>query len=470
MLKNWWPYVIIVLVLAAFLIAKFLFWPVILLVAILAVILCFLYFEQALILFAFTLPFEKTLSFDAGGVTLRFSHFLLVALLIAWLIRSLMQKSLKIFWDQSFILLLFYLLISGLSLRGAPNFNRGLEIFIFNTFTFLGFWFLFQLFREKPARFFNFLKTLLISAIVVGIFGLLQVGGDLIGAPIWLTGIGKGYAKGVLGFPRMCASFFEPLYFGSFIILVLPLVYLQIKTKNQLLSNKWLKILLLLLTLDLFLTFARSAYLAFAVELIILVIISIRFFFKPMVLKIGAVFILLAALFLFSFLNFPNIYPYKVQDALNHVVETTDFSSFERINSGTLALELYRENPISGVGLGQFGPYFAHFPFDTPDTGWQTANNETLEILAENGILGFLPILLFYLYLIFRQIVGLLKSKTALAKKLNLGFLIALLGIGVQWQFFSTLYIIYIFAFFALALSYSYISIKEENEKDLARI
>jgi len=126
-------------------------------------------------------------------------------------------------------------------------------------------------------------------------------------------------------------------------------------------------------------------------------------------------------------------------------VETTDWSSFERLNSGGLALDLFRENPIKGIGLGQFGPYFANFPSEAPET----------------GILGFVPILLFYIYLIFNQILAIKRFKNEFAQKLNIGFLVALIGIAVQWQFFSTLYVIYIFAFFALALSFAQISIKE---------
>lgn len=463
MLKNWWPYAIIVLVLVAFSIAKFIFWPVILLVSLLAVILCFLYFEQALLLLAFFLPFEKTLSADLGGITFRLSHLLIISLFLAWIIRSLTQKSFRIFGDQGFIFLLFYLLVAGLSLKLVPNFERGLEVFVFTTFVFFVFWFLFQLFQEEPKRILNFLKVLLISAIVVGFLGLFQVIGDLINLPVWLTGIGEGYTKGVLGFPRVRASFFEPLYFGSFIILILPLVYMQINSGKKLISQKWLKVLLLLLLLNLILTFARSAYLAFAVEVLIIAIFAIKLIFQQKVLRLLSVSILMFVLFFFVFLNFPKIFPYKIQTALKHTVETTDWSAFERLNSGSLALDLFRENPISGIGLGQFGPYFAHFPNTMPEKGWQTVNNEPLELLAETGILGFAPILLFYVYLIFNQILAIKRSKNEFVKKLNLGFLISLLGIGVQWQFFSTLYIIYIFAFFTLALSFAQISIKEKG-------
>ncbi|MDD3774314.1 MAG: O-antigen ligase family protein, partial [Patescibacteria group bacterium] len=354
MLKNWWPYAIVAIILVAILIAKFVFWPLLFLAAILAILLCFLFFEKALMLFAFTLPLEKTLSIDIGGFTFRFSHFLIGALAVAWLVKSLLNKKLKIFWNQSLVFLILYLVVAAISLRDVVNLNRGWEVFIFTTFAIFSFWFLFQLFREQPKRIIFFLKTLFISAIAVGIFGLLQISGDLLNLPIWLTGIGEGYTKGVLGFPRVRASFFEPLYFGSFIILILPLVYMQINSVKKLISQKWLKILLLLLLINLILTFARSAYLAFAVEVLIVAIFSIKFIFQKKALRFLSAFTLIFVLFLFVFLNFPKIFPHKVQAALKHTVETTDWSSFERLNSGGLALDLFRENPIKGIGLGQF--------------------------------------------------------------------------------------------------------------------
>jgi O-antigen ligase len=465
MLKNWWPYVIIVGILTSFLIVKFAFYPVVLVVFILAVLLCFLYFEQALMLLAFLVPFENAFSLSLKGLHLRISDVLIIVLFLAWLVKSLAAKSLKIFWDQSFFFLLFYLLIAGLSLRFSPNFSRGLQVFGFTTFVFFAFWFLMQLFREQPQRLFKFLRVLFISAITVCILGLLQFAGDFVGLPIWLTGIGIQYTKAILGFPRVRSTFSEPLYFGSFIILILPLVYVQLNSAKKLLAQPWLKILFLLLLLNLFLTFARSSYLAFAVELLIIVVASIKLFLKPRILRLIAVFILLVVAFLFSLYNFPQIYPSKVQSALSHVVSISDFSSLNRLDTDAVAQKLFQNSPIKGIGIGQFGPAYANYPVKEPISGWQTVNNEPLELLAENGILGFLPILLFYLYLLFRQIKALINAKTQFLRNLNFGFLLALIGIAVSWQFFSTLYVFYIFAFFALALGLSYI-----NDEDLASV
>ena len=462
-LKNWWPYIIIIGIIVSFLIAKFTFYPVILAVGILAVLLCVLYFEQALGLLAFVLPFEQALSFDIKGVHLRLSYILIVFLFIAWLIRGLLKKNLKIYFDQSFVMLAFYLVIAGLSLRFAPNFNRGLEVFGFTTFVFFAFWFLFQLLREKKERLYNFLKILFISTIVVTIFGLLQFAGDFVGLPIWLTGIGEVYTKVILGFPRVRSTFSEPLYFGSFIILILPLVYMQLNSAKKLLSQKWLKILFLLLLVNLALTFARSSYLAFALEFFIIVIVSIKLFLKQRILRLIAFFGLLVVVFLFSLYNFPQIYPAKVQSAFDHVVTISDFSSLNRLDTDSAALKIFKNNPIKGIGIGQFGPYYANFPIKIPEAGWQTVNNEPLELLAENGLWGFVPILLCYLYLIFRQLVVIKKAIDPSEKKLAFGFLLGILGIGVSWQFFSTLYVFYIFAFFAVGLSFSYLTTKKDE-------
>jgi len=455
MLNKFLPISILLIFITSFFLAKFSILTAGLIAFLALFIFALFYFKQALLLFAFFLPFEKTFSFDFSGITLRFSHLLFLAIFFSWIIRNLTNKNWKIYFDRSFIFLILYLVLAAFSMGWAQNFNRGLQVLGFSAFAFLVFLVLYQIFLQEPKYLKLFLKTLFVSTIVVCLFGLFQFFGDLIGLPLFLTGIGEGYTKAVLGFPRVRSTFFEPLYFGNFIILIFPLIYWQTTLRKPILSRKLTKLLLLLLVLNLILTIARSAYLAFLLELVLISIFSLKYFLRPLSLRLLSVFLILISSFLFSLINFPKIYPYKVQEVIKHSTTINDWSSRERLTSGAIASKAFLKNPIKGLGIGQFGPYFDHYPSQMPKTGWQTVNNEPLELLAENGFLALLLILLFYLYLLFRQVVAFFRAEDEMNKKLALSFFVALIGLALQWQFFSTLYIIYIFAFFALSLSFA---------------
>lgn len=462
--KNNWQFGVLLLsLLVSLLLAKFGFWVVAFLFFALGFLFCFLYFEKALFVLAFLIPFEKTLALEIKGVSVRLSHLWLVLLFMAWALKMILEKKCRIRGERAFLYLGLYFVVSLLSLQWAQNLNRGVEVLLFTLFAFFAFWFVFQVLVKDKKYYFLFLDGLFWGALAGGVFGIFQYFGDWLNLPLWLTGIGEGYTKAVLGFPRVRATFSEPLYWGSFIIVVWPLVYFQIyaQSDRRLWPKKRLKFLLLLLIINLVLTVARSSYLAFLGQSLLIALVS--FFRQFRVRKIYWLSIVGLAFSLFAFvvLNFPQFLPAKVQGLLSHATSISDWSSRERLMTWGAALKAFRESPLKGLGIGQFGPYWAGYPYQMPSLGWQIVNNQPLELLAETGVFGFLFVLLFFLYLVFQQFLG-CKSKEAIICSLSLGYLFGLLGLMIQWQFFSTLYIVYLFVFFALSLANSFYAHREK--------
>ncbi len=457
-----YPWFLIVLVLGlvlSFALVEIGFWVLAFLFFVIAFIFCVLYFEQALFVASFLLPFEKTLAFEIKGITLRVSHLWLILIFLAWLFRGLVSKQLVIKGERAFVYLVLYFGVAMLSLNWAQNLKRGVEVLLFTLFAFFAFWLLFQILTQKKDYYFLFLKGLFWGALVASVFGLLQYLGDWANLPLWLTGIGKGYTKAILGFPRVRATFSEPLYWGSFIVMVWPLVYFQVYSPERIWPKRRLKLLLLLLLVNLFLTVARSAYLAFLVQAFVIAFISfVKQFRVRKVYWLSIVGIMLFAL-LFAGINFPKFLPPKVQGLISHATSTSDWSTKERLMTWESAMKAFRKSPLKGLGIGQFGPYWAGYPHGVPLLGWQTVNNQPLEILAETGVFGLLFFVLFYLYLVWIEVYAWRKSQSewrALAK----GFLIGLVGLAIQWQFFSTLYIVYLFVLFALALTNAFYAVR----------
>jgi O-antigen ligase len=75
-------------------------------------------------------------------------------------------------------------------------------------------------------------------------------------------------------------------------------------------------------------------------------------------------------------------------DVYQETPTAQNWAIFERLVNWTVAWEIFKENPIWGVGLGNFGVFFPDFaPGD-----WQNltghAHNYYLNVLAEGGAMG----------------------------------------------------------------------------------
>jgi len=76
-----------------------------------------------------------------------------------------------------------------------------------------------------------------------------------------------------------------------------------------------------------------------------------------------------------------------------------------------------------------------------------------LEILAETGLLGFLSLALALSYIFIKGIEASLKTQNNYLKGWINGLLLALFGIAIQYQTFSTLYIMHIWVALGLLLA-----------------
>lgn len=96
-----------------------------------------------------------------------------------------------------------------------------------------------------------------------------------------------------------------------------------------------------------------------------------------------------------------------------------------------------------------------------PETGWAIVNNEPLEILAETGALGFAAFLFFLVTLALRTIQTIAQARDPFLRTILIGLLSASVGIFIQYQTFSTLYIFHIW--FLIGLMVACMSISRET-------
>lgn len=410
--------------------------------------------QFGLLLMVFCLPFERIPSLDVGGVTLRL-NFLFGILTLVSALWALGTRQLKIGPNPIGWPLALFFLISIVSSFFAVETDRALFVIVFTAFTVsLGLLPLSLLRSERLLG--QLLSVLFASAAVVGVFGLYQFVGDLAGLPRTLTGIDIGFSKVVFGFPRIQAFSAEPLYLGNYLLLPLSLLLTTLLRRIEVpgWSRFWRWALFALLCLVLILTVSRGAYLAALASVFVIACSFPRELLAPkrlFALGLGGLVVGVGAAFFIA--QGGDIATTSFQD---HVFGG-DFEEAEstqgRLDSYGQAFVAWEEHSWLGVGPGNFGSYSKGYPDPRSVEGSGIVNNEYLELLAETGIFGFAAMLILALITVTRSVVAYQATRSPFLQAALVGTTAALIGLAVQYNFFSTLYIIYVWVLIGLCLA-----------------
>lgn len=405
----------------------------------------FLYLVYGFFLF---LPFERIPTFEMSGYTIKISYIfaLLIFLYALLFFRSFRFK----FFDNSNIYITTLWIFSALFLLFNPS-RRSFIILAMWAFVFLVYFIFSRILTNPKVREIVINITILIS-VLISLFGLFQFFGDSFGLSTKFTQLLLPYTKIVFGFPRIQSVGLEPLYFANFLLVPIFLSFSKYIIEEKFFSKYFWVSLLLLLNLGL--TVSRGAYIAIIFSLILFLV---YLFFSKQSKKIFGV-VLVA--FLSIILSYLIIFKVNGQNASkgfrDHSVAmfqdtNKDGSSMDRLTTYKIAFGYFKEEPVLGNGLGSFGLHYT--PKEKQNEGiYSTVNNEYIELLAENGIVGlglFLAFLISMLILVVKKI----KSNRVAENNLLIPIFLGCLAIFIQYNFFSTLYIIYIWVFLALLKS-----------------
>ena len=223
----------------------------------------------------------------------------------------------------------------------------------------------------------SILKKLMIAGLVFVFFGFIQY--------FYYPNLRNLYYLGWdehLG--RLFSTMLDPNFAGAFLVLILILV-----TGN--LGKSRLLLLFPLLTLiAIFLTHSRSA-------LIMLVVAGSIFLITNKLYKQAIVFVavLILGLVVFSNTNIEGLNPLRIA------------SSEARIKSAEQAIEIFRKNPIFGVGFNAYRYAQIRYGFSDSDKTKLSnsdagTDNSYLFVLATTGVVGFLFFLEFWINILKR--------------------------------------------------------------------
>lgn len=417
--------------------------------------------ELGWLMIVFFLPFERVPSIQMAGIDIRINTLLGFVTLIAWIL-ALMFKAKKYKVQPNFLTIPLFLFIFALilSLFQANNLTRAFSVLIFTLFTIaLSILAVNMVYSKEVLR--KNVLILFLSALVVGLFGLFQFGGDVIGLPQSLTLLKEGYTSVVFGFPRVQAFSMEPLYFANFLLIPLSIGLALFINREEPVKRWQMAILIGLLLLNFVLTVSRGGYLGLIGSLLVLGILLFRKLFNWRTILIGIVTVVIVVYGVAFAISKGETR--ATIEFLAHIQlqDMTRGESVEgRLMSYKRGLTAYRQSPIFGIGLGNYGPWTTDYPDTTPKTGWPIVNNQYIELLAETGIVGVAAFALIILFLIFRTFVALKYAHDLFLKSVLIGLFAAFVGILIQYNFMSTLYIIHIWILIGLIVGVQNIILK----------
>lgn len=423
----------------------------------------------------FFLPFERIPTYNFGGVDIKINIVLGSITIISWILSLLANpKKFKIQPNPLAIPLVLFITALFISCWQAVNFGRAEQVFGFILFT-MGLGILALNMTSSIKNLNKIITILFISSFLVCLFGLFQFFGDLAGIPISVTLLKDIYTKEIFGFPRIQAFSMEPLYFANFLLIpiCLGISYFFGKIKkssdpdqaNKFLDNRLnLVLFLVILLINFVLAVSRGAYIALIIALVLLFFVYFRRVFNwknILIFAVTALVVGYGVIFALSKGEFR-----ATNEFVGHVL-LKDMNAGEsiqgRLQGFRSSLVMFNQSPIFGIGIGNYGPNISGKPYVNPPGGWPIVNNQYIETLTETGIAGLATLLLFLLALIWRSVKAYRQAQDPFLKATMIGLLAAFLGILVQYNSFSTLYIIHVWVLIGVMVGVQNLIMRKET-------
>lgn len=383
------------------------------------------------------------------------------------------KGSKKIFLFSLFLLAVFFIssffsISSRLSFWGSYERQQG----FYNLANYLLFFVLLILNIKN----FKQIKRLIVATLLAGfltcIYGLVQFFG-LDPLPWKESGLATG---------RIFSSLGQPNFFGQYLIILLPLsIYTFFFIVKKFLTKFFVFLIILAEIFCLLSTYSRAAWLGFMAAAVVFIFIYLLLKkYKKTALGFAAL-ILFSAGLVFSL----NYYSPKIQSGPSQLNIVNRLKSMVDLNGGSNRMRLYywqsavkeiKQENLKRLVLG-YGPetlasiFIKYYQpnwaiYETIDTYPDRAHNWIFGIILSFGFLGFIAILIFYAYFIFKTIKFLFGREKNLAEEVWLAVALscALTAYCVNNLFSFSLCDCYIYLFFILALLWFLVGGSEKKE------
>lgn len=209
--------------------------------------------------------------------------------------------------------------------------------------------------------------------------------------------------QGLTGDLRAAAFFGNPMTFAGWLCIFVPLLFVE-AIENKIFNNKrCISILIFILSFfALYYNGTRGAWVSVA---IILVLLMLHYAIRNKWALIVSVLVMATLSINIS----SNDYFIKRVSSIN----INHSSNQERFLMWNSAWNMFKDNPLLGVGLGQYKDQYQNI-YVSPlakEPKLEHAHNNIMQMLAENGIIGAIGFLVMMGYIIFKNFLSWIRSK-----------------------------------------------------------
>ena len=438
---------------------------------------------KLIILFVGIMPFLAPIRADLGWFNIDPAHLKLawgiiftIVFSLIWLINQLLSGSVKfvrtplyyptglfvawclitLFWVENWY---FAIMLLAIILSSALIF-----VLIVNTF-------------RNIASINALLITLIIAMTVVSMIGLMQY---YFYDNVFIVNIFAQHNS--LG-AHPAATFGNKNFASHFIVMTLPLSLVFIISANNKIKIAMYSLSLYIGSWFLIYTVARQAYIAIALEIIIFTLFFVldyyinrgNFVLKEMkhkAFKLISIFCILISLFVVS--NFTNTgWDTATGNKIRHIQNITLEGGAARLPAWRNTIEMIKDSPISGVGIGQWQHFYPlYYDRVLPDIIFnenfrlRQLHNDYLEMYANIGLIGYV-FLVWLLILVTNKIWKILTNPDNKNRLPMLGVSMGLVGFSVVALFSFPvrvfLPVFLVFVYFALIQLYDPIHDGEDS-------
>ena len=227
-------------------------------------------------------------------------------------------------------------------------------------------------------------------------------------AGITVTSVYAVY-QGLAGISRANGFYGHPMTLGGWLCIFLPLLLIEFFEKKLLKQYHWLAgLAFCICSAGLVFNATRGAWLA--VTIVCTVLLLYYMFKSKRNLAVSIIFIALISTVL---VNNP-----KFMHRLDTIDDFDKYqSNTERILMWQSAWNMFKDHPILGVGLGQYKENYQqkYISPEAKEPQLSHAHNNFLQMLAENGIVGFVGFAIMFGYIVFKNLIDWFRTRNAYA-------------------------------------------------------
>lgn len=306
---------------------------------------------------------------------------------------------------------LFFLILFIVSIIISAIFNSGpaksREVFIIY-FIIVNFGLFVPYIINDKKKVLLFTKVLAFVTLILCFYGFYQF---IFGAPMDEAWIDKDFGNNIT---RVYSVFGNPNVYGEYLVLVIPIIFALFNISENKLSKFIYFIIMAFAVANVFMTLSRGSMVGLAISIIILVLLKAHKY--------------LPAVIALAFIA-PPLLPESIIRRILTIFTRKDTSSTYRKSIYRASINILKDNPITGIGLGQFKEIYKIYSLNAAKSFH--AHNTLLMVFIEMGALGifsFIAMLIAWT----RNIFSTLKYKASQMSFIAISIFAGIVGCSIQ--------------------------------------